>query len=1038
MKKNHQLQWLRKFSLVFVMLFSVSALFAQDKFLTGIVKSSQDGLPVPGATVMIKGTSIGTVTDFDGNYRLKITLEYQTNATLVSQFVGLKTKEIAYSGQDVINITMDADLEQLDDVVVTALGIKREKKSLGYAASEVGEEAYASAKDANVMSSLSGRLAGVQVNQTGQGPGGSSSVIIRGNANLAGSNQPLYVVDGVPIANNQFSDADDKDNGGIDSGNGLSGISSDDIENISVLKGASATALYGTRAMNGVVLITTKTGKGAKGTQVEFNSNFTLDKARVYSKWQDVYGQGDQGNAPSSQADANNFTSMWGNSYANQSTYTDYQGNKDAAYRFHDNENNFYENGTTWTNSVSVTNRGDDSNVRFSYSNTTNDGLVPQTTYDRNALSLNGGAKAFDGKLELNAKLAYTNEKSDASLMGSSAFNPTVQLLGVPNNVSLSQLQNYKDPVTGLPIGVGLNNSNPYWTLNEVQNNYEKDRLISMVSAKFNFTEALSAQVRYGGDLTFNNSDALYPIGTPYYERGRANSEKFQNVETNMDALITYNKDFNEKFGLTVNAGASKWDQESESISIFSSDFADPNLQVPNKGRDNTAGTSFYHRRINSVYGTAQFRYNNFLFVDVSARNDWSSTLPMDNNSYFYPSIASSFVISDAFELPEFISFAKVRGSWAQVGSDTDPYKLTLQYNLDSNQHPGWGGANMPSGGIDGGTIPNADLKPSTMTSYEFGTELKFFSNRLGVDVTYYNSLAVDQIIQVQVSDASGYNNAVVNSGSIRNSGIEVQLYATPIQTSEVTWNTTLNFAYNKNTVEELADEVNQIILLEGGGVSTIASTGYSYGTILGSTYQRGEDGTIVLDENGLPIASSSPTPIGSGIPDLMFGWINTVTYKGFTFNLVLDSKFGGEVYSATEASAYSAGKHESTLGRSEFVPNEVWYPTELEGKGTTAVPQDFYQRVAGVDEQFIYDASYISVKELSVMYSLPSKWFDNIDYIRGVNLGVFGKNLGYIYKATDNIDPQAAFSISNGGSGIEYGNMSLPASFGFNLNVKF
>ncbi|QZE14727.1 SusC/RagA family TonB-linked outer membrane protein [Halosquirtibacter laminarini] len=1041
MKKNHQFQWLRKFSLVFALLMSVTTLFAQEKTLTGNVKSDQDGLPIPGATVMVKGTSIGTVTDFDGNYKLRIPAEH-SNGTVIVQFIGLKSQEVAYSGQDVLNFVLEADTEQLDDVVVTALGIKREKKSLGYAAAEVGDEAYASAKDANVMSSLSGRLAGVQVSQTGQGAGSSSSVIIRGNANLSGSNQPLYVVDGVPIANNQFSNADDKDNGGIDSGNGLSGISADDIENISVLKGASATALYGTRAMNGVVLITTKSGKGSKGTQVEFNSNFTLDKARVYNNWQDVYGQGryeqdGYGVAPSTMDEANDNTSMWGNSYANQSKYVDYQG-QNSDYRFYDNENNFYENGTTWTNSVSVTNNGENSNIRFSYSNTSNDGLVPETTYERNAISLNGGAKAFDDKLELNAKMSYANEKSDASQIGNSAFNPTSQLMGVPNNVSLNQLQNYKDPVTGRPVGIGLNNNNPYWTLNEVENNYDKDRLISMVSAKFNFTDDLSAQVRYGSDLTYYNAEALYPIGTPYYENGKANMEKNKNIETNIDALVTYDKDFTEKFGLTVNLGTSRWDKEYEQIGINSDSFADPNLQVPNKGQNNTAYTGYSHQRINSIYATAQLRYNSFLYLDLSARNDYSSTLPEANNSYFYPSVSTSFVVSDAFELPEFISFAKLRGSWAQVGSDTDPYKLALQYGLDSNSHPGWGGAGIPSGSINSGEIPNANLKPSTMTSWEVGTEVKFFSNRLGVDFTYYNSLAVDQIVPVQVSDASGYNSALVNSGSIRNKGVEVQLYATPVQTKDVTWNTTLNFSFNKNEVVELAPDVDQLILMNGGGVSTIASPGYEYGTIIGTTYQRNEDGSIYLDQNGLPVASSDYSALGNGVHDIMFGWVNSVTYKGFTLNLVLDAKFGGDVYSSTEASAYSSGKHKATLERSEYVPGEVWYPSELNGKGTTADPQDFYGAVSSVDEQFIYDASYISVKELSVMYNLPSKWFTNINYIRGINLGVFGKNLGYIYKATDNIDPQAAYSISNGGGGIESGNMALPASFGFNLNIKF
>ncbi|TAJ14401.1 SusC/RagA family TonB-linked outer membrane protein [Marinilabiliaceae bacterium JC017] len=1004
----------------------------QTKKVSGNV-TDKSGYGIPGVNVSVKGTTNGTITNIDGAY----TLEVNDDAILVFSFIGFISQEVPVVSTSTVNVVLEEEVMSVDEVVVTALGIKREKKALGYAAAEVGAEAFDNAKDANVMGALSGRLAGVQINTTGQGAGGSSSVIIRGSAVLSKSNEPLYVVDGVPISNTQFSNADDSGNGGIDSGNGLSGIAADDIENVSVLKGPAATALYGSRAINGVVLVTTKSGKGEKGTSVEFNSNFTLDMANIASDWQSVYGQGLHGKAPQTQPEGDDNTSMWGAKYSDVDTYINYRGDK-KSYKFYDNEKDFYDLGMTWSNSIAVTHNGENSNVRLSYSNTTNDGMVPHTSYDRNTLNLAGGTKAFDDKLEINAKISYTKEESTNAMMGSTPFNPTSQLLGVPNNVSLADLKDYKDAKTGLPVGLGSNNSNPYWTLNEIDHAYTKNRVMTLVNAKYNFTDYISAQVRGGSDMTFYGNESVFPIGTPYYETGRANMTKAEETESNYDFLLTYDRNFTDMIGITVNGGASRMDREYESVCIFSDNFSIPTLQRPGYGTNNTQEIDYSKKRINSVYGTAQFRYGNFWYVDVTARNDWSSTLPSDNNSYFYPSVSSSVIISDLVEMPSWMSFAKVRGSWAQVGSDTDPYELALLYNLDSNAHPGWGGNNIIAGGIDGEVIPNAVLKPSIMTSYELGADMKFFNNRVGMDITYYNSIAEDQIMPVTVSSASGYGQAIVNSGSIENKGFEVSLYATPYKTSDFSWNTTVNFSKNSNEVVSLADGVKQLELLSGAGVNVIATVGKEYGTIMGSTYQRDEKGEIKLDENGLPMPTNEYSALGCGYHDIMLGWVNTFSYKNLTMNIVLDSKFGGEVYSATEASAYSMGKHKNTLERKEYTEGGTWYPSELEGKGTTAKPNEFYGAVASIDEEFIYDASYVSFKELSVSYRFPAKFFKDSKYFKGASIGAFGKNLGYLYTATDNIDPQSSYSIHNGGSGIEMGNMALPSSFGFNLNVKF
>ena len=994
----------------------------------------QFGVGIPGVNVAVKGTTTGTITNLDGEFKLAV----PANSVVVYSFIGFASQEITVADGASYDVTLMEDVMNVDEVVVTALGIKREKKALGYSSAEVGEEAFENMKDANPMSALSGRMAGVQINTSSQGAGGSSSVLIRGAAVLSGSNEPLYVVDGVPISNTQFTNADDSGNGGIDSGNGLSGISADDIENISVLKGPAATALYGSRAINGVVLVTTKSGNGENGTTVEYNSNMTFDKARIYSDWQNTYGQGTNGIAPQSIEEGREQTSMWGARYADTKSFINYRGEQ-KDYKYYDNESDFFDTGMTWTNSLAVNHNNEKSNIRLSYSNTHNNGLVPETSYDRNTFNVAGGTKAFNDLLEVNAKIAFTQEESNNSMMGSTPFNPTSQLLGVPNNVSISDLKDYKDPVTGMPVGFGINsNSNVYWTLNEIDHSYRKKRIMSLVNAKYHITKHLNAQLRAGSDMTFFSNESIYPIGTPYYLEGRASMMKADETESNYDFILNYDNNFTDKIGITVNAGASRMDREYEGLSVYSDTFFDPGLQRPGFGLNNSQSVGYSRKRINSVYSTAQFRYGSMWYLDLSARNDWSSTLPSDNNSYFYPSVSTSFIVSEVVQLPVWMTFAKVRGSWAQVGSDTDPYQLAQQYKLDDNPHPNHNGSNIVIGGIDGSVIPNAVLKPSIMTSYEIGADLKFLNNNLGLDITYYNSVADDQIMPIRVSNASGYNEAIVNSGSIENKGWEVSLYATPYRTSSFSWNTTLNFAYNKNKVESLANGVSQLNLISGGGVSVIAAVGEEYGTIMGTTFKRDDNGKIELDDNGLPQPTNEYSALGSGYHTTMLGWSNTFNYKQFTLNVLVDSKFGGEVFSNTEASAYSTGKHKDTNGRAAYEAGKEWFPAELEGLGTTARPEDLYGALASIDELFVYDASYVSLKEVSVAYRLPANLFKDSKYFKSASVGVFGKNLGYLYRETENIDPQSAYSISNGGQGIEMGAMALPASYGFNLNVKF
>ncbi|MCU4156366.1 SusC/RagA family TonB-linked outer membrane protein [Carboxylicivirga sp. A043] len=1006
----------------------VTAVAQPEKVKVSGTVVDQFGMGIPGVNVTVKGTTVGTITNLDGQF----SLEVSANSVIVYSFIGFATQEVVVAEGSSYNVTLLEDVMNMDEVVVTALGIKREKKALGYSVAEVGDEAFETAKPSNAMSALSGRLSGVQVSSTAQGPGSSTSVIIRGTAIADGSNEPLYVVDGVPISNTQFSNGDSKDHGGIDSGNGMSGIAADDIENISVLKGAAATALYGSRAINGVVMITTKSGKGAEGTTIDFVSTTTIDQARIYTDWQDVYGQGTFGNMPTNQQEAKDNTAMWGAKYNGQK-YTNYRGDE-REYKFYDNENNFYDLGVTLSNNIAVNHNTETSTMRMSYSNLNNTGMVPNTSYDRNIITLNGNTKAWDGKLELTAKLSYINEESSNQMIGASPFS--VSLVGVPNNVPLDDLKDYKDAETGLPVGFGNRDSNIYWSLNEIKHKYEKERVLSMGQAKYNFNDNLSAMVRYGNDLTIFKNNSLWPIGTPYYTRGRVMLGNSRDTETNIDGLLTFNKDF-DGWGMTVNGGAATMVKEFDQINTFEENFTDPAMQRVGFGADRTIEPNYAKKKINSVFGTAQFRYGTYLYLDFSARNDWSSTLPEDNNSYFYPSVSSSFVFSELINMPSWFTFGKFRASWAEVGSDTDPYMLALNYKINSNKIPGYGG-DAANGHIDGGTIPNKELKPSMNESVELGVDLKFFNNRLGLDAAWYRSRANNQIVKVSTSATSGFHNAIINAGAIQNAGVEISLYADPIRTADFSWNTRLNYAYNKNEVLSLTEGVPQLSLFETSSVNIVARPGEAYGQIMGYKYMRNEDGTIALDENSRPRRTDERHVLGNAYHKTMLGWINSFSYKNWRATFVLDGKFGGELYSSTEASAYSNGKHKATLQRDQYTEGEVWYPAELEGLGTTSTPMELFGEIASINEQFIYDASYLAVQEINLNYSFPAKMFEKVNFMRGASVGVFARNLGYVWKATDNIDPQATFSIANGGAGVERGSLSLPRNFGFNLNIKF
>ncbi|WP_430812259.1 MULTISPECIES: SusC/RagA family TonB-linked outer membrane protein [unclassified Carboxylicivirga] len=1029
MKKiTNKPNFLRSLLVSFLLIASNYFVLAQTKSVSGTIKD-QNGLPVPGVTIVeVANPNNGTLSGMEGNF----TIVVSEGAKLQFSFIGFESVVKEVAGLTTLNITLIESTELLDDVVVTALGISREKKELGYAVSEVKGDEFDKSQDANVMNALSGKVAGMQISPSVGGAGSSSRVIIRGNSTLAGSNQPLYVVDGIPMNNNSVTGSS------ADYGDGLASINPDDIASMSVLKGPAATALYGTRAINGVVLITTKSGDSfQKNIGVEFSSKATFDQALILPDWQDQYGQGQAGKISTSVDAARRQLMMWGAKYANQTYDATYDG-KERIYKFHENYDEFFKTGMTLNNSVAITGGSENTSLRFSYSNLSNEGIIPNTDYSRNTFALRSTSKLYDDKLTLDVKVSYANEQSDNRSVGA-----IYALYYLPDSYDVKELKSYKDD-DGHPIGYDFQNSNPYWDAYEATNSMNKDRVLGMASLKYAFSKQLSLTARAGADLNFYKTVVTRPIGTAgsYSSIGYARQANNKSWENNFDVLASYNTNFGEDFSFNVNAGGNRMQAWSETIINTSENFSDPNLQNPFSGNTRSSNRIITERAINSLYATTQLGYRDFIYVDFSARNDWSSTLPADNNSYFYPSVSSSLIFTEFLNQPAWFSFGKLRASWAKVGSDANPYVLQQYYTIDQFTHSG-----TPIGSISGNNIPNQDLRPSMSTSYELGFDLKFFNNRVGLDVTYYDQTADDQILNVAIGSSTGYNGALINTGSIRNSGIEVTSYFKPFSNNSFAWTIDLNWARNRNEIIDLYPGLDQLVLASEQGASIQARPGQPYGLIIGKAYQRDEYGNKIVTNSGTPIIADEDEVLGNSVPDWMGGIRNTFQIKNVAISFLIDGRFGNDIFSATEQSSYGMGKNKKTLvGRDIYAAGEKWVPEGLVTHDASGAlvpydantnPERYYHDIRLIHEENVYDGSFIKLRDASVSWNLPARWFEN-KFIKSLSVGAFGNNLVYLWRNTDNIDPEAAALGSGSGQGLETYGMPLTRSFGANLNLKF
>lgn len=992
----------------------------------GTVKD-RNGETIPGANVVVKGTNIGTTTDFDGNF----SMQAPANAILEVSFIGYKTTDVAVNNQNNINVVLSSTVEELDEVVVTALGIKREKKALGYAMQEIKAESMAEVRSESVANMLQGKVAGVQISQSATGVGGSTRVILRGTTSLSGNNQPLWVVDGMPISDKQTGDANQW--GGIDYSGAASEINPEDIESISVLKGANAAAMYGSRAQNGVIIVTTKKGQSGK-LQLEYNGNIHFSKAYDSYEYQNVYGQGSGGTYTVG------ATESWGPKMTGQMV-DNWRGPngiyKDSRY---DAQNallpqnsyidDFYRTGVNYTNTLTASGGSETATARFSFSDSRNEGITPGHSLNKQYYDL--GAELKGKYIDISAKVNYMRQKGE-NRPALGEYGIMRSLITMPRGIRLSDL---KDPVglDGYTVnwsGQSNEHRNPYTdTMSENGNRDDRNRIIGKLQLVGKITDYLKITGRVGIDW-YHDQIRNYGSYTQTYTSTSYTHTMATNQEFNADLMANFNKQFGD-FSVTANLGAAMTSFKWNNVNGSSGYFSIPHLVALSNGNNQTTSEGYSNKHVNSVLGNATVGWKSKLYLDVTARNDWSSTLPANNRSYFYPSVSLSGIMSEILTLPEQISFWKLRASYAQVGNDTNPYQLLSVYSL-----------NKTNGEILNATaatvFPLTNLKPEDTRSFEVGTEFRMFNGRLGFDLTYYNANTLNQILKVAVPISSGYSEKLINAGKMKSYGWEVSLTGTPIQTKDWTWDITLNWGLNRTKCIELDPSLKQFTIGEETRIGkVIVKEGGRYGDIMGNGYERDANGRLLIGDNGLPIKESNKI-VGNMTPDWTGSFSTSLRWKNLSLNALIDIRCGGDFISTTDAYATAAGTSARTLDReNEIVVNGIVKSTGKENTQTVSA-QTYWSAVGGaygVAEEYLYDASYVKLRELSIGYTLPKAWLRNLP-IQSVKLSAVGRDLFYIFKNAP-INPESSFGRSDYAQAFEYAALPSTRSLGFTLNVKF
>lgn len=1022
---------------------------------TGTVQDSK-GEAIVGATILVKGQAKGkgTLTDPKGHFVLS---GLKVGSELVISCVGYKTQTVRWTGTP-LSITLEDEMTQLSGVVVTALGIRREKKALGYAMQEVKGDQLMAVREPNITNALSGKVSGIQIIKGSSSPGSSSKIVLRGNSSLSGSNQPLIVVDGVPMDNTTGATNNDFWNPAADMGNGLSDINPEDIESMTVLKGASAAALYGSRAGNGVIQIITKSGRKNNGLGVTISSSVGVERLFMVPRLQSQFGQGTDG------AYKNDVSSSWGPRIEGQE-YTKWDGTKTTMQAYDNVASYFKSPGIDLTENIAFSQMYDRTSIYSSLTRTDNKSHIPGASLGRTNMTLRATTKfGPSDRWSTDTKVQYIRSfVQNRPLNGANASNAFYTMYSLPRSMDIRDFEEARTPQGAMRwYGVG-NQTNPYWASKYNLNNDTRDRFLISAALKYKITDWLNAELRVGSDQYSTRIERKTYAGSPIAGGGgKYETEQIKFYENNYSFLVSAQRDnvFG-KLGLSGSVGGNLMERKHNGLRASVSQLIVPNLFSLTNGTDKPDNSESYsHKKINSLYGTAQLNWDGYFFLDGTLRNDWSSSLAKANRSFLYPSISTSLVITDMLRkmdvnAPSWLSFAKVRASAAQVGNDLEPYQLYSSYRIEKDPL--------------GGTMANIDnvlyndkVRSELIKSYELGLEMRFFDSRFGVDFAWYRTNATNQLIRLGMDPASGYDAKMINAGNIQNEGIEFMVTADIIRSESLKWNAQLNLSHNENRIIKLYDgggiesPVTEYNLGTYDNLKILAREGGKYGEIWGSSYKRVEDktsdlyGKIITDENGLPIAGDEKK-LGDQQPDLLAGLTNSFSFAGFDLSFLLDARFGGKMFSGTNHALQAGGAAAATVvngARDKFVvdgavESEVAGKTVYTKNTIEVTPQDYWGAIVGrsgnlgINEANIYDATSVRLRNIALSYTLPKSLLKNTP-ITKAKLGISCNNVWMIKSYMNGIDPESVFATGSNATGYEFASSPTTRSFLFNITLGF
>lgn len=1019
--------------------------YSMPGIIFGVIKgkvTDESGNPLPGASVVVKGTGKGTSTDANGAFTLSIP---ESATTLIISFIGFEPQMVDIKGNAEVIVKLKSRVTEQQGVTVVALGIKRSVKSLTYTTQKV-ELNPLGGKDPNIANALVGKVAGLQLSNAASGVGASARIVLRGNRSISGNNQALIIVDGVPIDNtsNPKATFDSYPNSiyrQSDGGDGISSINPDDIESINVIKGASGAALYGARASNGVIIITTKKGKGAGKIGLDANLSYGVQTPEILRKYQNVYGQGN-GMTYNKTAVSNWGPAMGASKVPYWSNNPNYSGAPDYTYQAQPNNvKDFFTTGNDLSASVGANAGNETIQGYFSYSYTGSNGILSTNQLKRHTISIRLTSNL--GKhLVMDAKANYINQNIDGRVFtGENDFNPARQIYRIPRNIALADAKDYEYTDDNGNIRQHFwapNNSslaqNPFWIMNNVVRNDKRDRLLGFVSAVYHFTDDLSLQVRTGLDTYFDRGNTK--IHNDTYVRalyGDYRTDQFNVSELNTDFLFTWKKKINQDFSFNLYAGGNQLHQKRIGQVSSNTQLLKPNFFVTSNAMNLIMQPNYYERMLNSLYSSFQVSYRQYAFLDITGRNDWSSTLPASNRSFFYPSAGLSLVLSSMFKMPAAISFAKIRSAFAEVGNDAQPYLTYQTYNFSQGGSNGYLVRNT--------TSPFPVLKPEKTRSIEAGADVRFWNDRLGVDFSVYKSNSYNQLITVAIPSSSGFVSQYINAGNIQNTGMEVLLNASPVLTKNFKWDLSVNYSRNVSLVKSLADNVKKFTLNSDYIATTVAEEGKPYGSFYVKGFQRDIKGNIIVGSNGVPLFTSSQNVYaGNFNHDWISGVTNKFSYKNLVFSFLIDIRQGGKAISFTDAVLAADGSLKETLpGRDgSLLVNGVLSDGTSNTKKITA--EQYWTSVGGrnnpVGEMFVYDASNIRLREVSLGYTFPERLLKKSPATK-LSVSAYGRNLFFFQNLAKNFDPEVSSGTGNV-QGVDAFSLPYTSSYGITFHASF